>query len=344
MISEPLNPHGLAYAFRRHRDKPWTLPLFIKENMLDPLAAGVISFLVDGSRTMLIAGTRSAGKTSLLSSIMVEVMRRARMITIEDTLELPVAPLRSLGFNIQSMKVASAMTKGTAEVSADEGIRTTLRLGDSGLIVGEVRSTEARALYESMRIGALANIVAGTIHGDSPYGVFDRVTNDLDVPKTSFKATDIIIVANPIRSPDGIHRWRRVTQITEVRKHWEDDPLLENGFVDLMKYDPKEDKLLPTDDLINGESEILKSIAGNVKEWSSNWDAVWDNILLRAKIKETIVKYSDELNKPELLEAEFCILCNDEFHKVSDRIAEKIFFHWHEWLRRKLKKDKFNSE
>ena len=26
-------------------------------------------------------------------------------------------------------------------------------------------------------------------------------------------------------------------------KHWEDDPMLENGFVDLMKYDPKKDEL-----------------------------------------------------------------------------------------------------
>jgi hypothetical protein len=283
---------------------------------------------------------------------MVEVMRRTRLITIEDTLELPVPALRELGYNIQSMKVASAMTKGTAEVPADEGIRTTLRLGDSGLIIGEVRSTEARALYESMRIGALANIVAGTIHGDSPYGVFDRVVNDLEVPKTSFKATDVIIVANPVRSPDGIHRWRRVTQITEVRKHWENDPMLESGFVDLMKYDPKEDKLMPSDDLINGESEILKGIAGNVKEWAGNWDAVWDNILLRAKIKETLVSYSTKLNKPEILEADFVIDSNDEFHKISEKVAEntgfldskKIFFQWEEWLRRKLKRDKFNEE
>src|SRR3989338_2980108 len=322
VISSPLNPSGLAYAFRRHRDKPWTLALLIQKRMLDPLSAGIISFLIDGSRTLLIAGTRSAGKTSLLSAVMVEVMRRSRMITIEDTLELPVSQLRKLGYNIQSMKVASAMTKGTAEVPADEGIRTTLRMGDSGLIIGEVRSTEARALYESMRIGALANIVAGTIHGDSPYGVFDRVTNDLNVPKTSFKATDIIIVANPIRSPDGIHRWRRVTSITEVRKHWENDPLLENGFVDLMKYDPKEDKLLPTDDLLNGESEILKAIAGSVKEWAGNWDAVWDNILLRAKLKELLVQASKENEAPDLLEADFVVTANDEFHKISDEIKE----------------------
>ncbi len=348
-ITAPINPTGLAYALRRHRDKPWTLPLFIKQRMMTPLAAGILSFLVDGSRTMLVAGTRSAGKTSLLGSVMVELLRKGRIITIEDTLELPVEALRNLNYNIQSMKVASALTRGTTEVSADEGIRTTLRLGDSSLIVGEVRSTEARALYESMRIGALANVVAGTIHGDSPYGVFDRVVNDLEVPRTSFKATDIIIVANPIRSPDGLHRWRRVTEITEVRKHWETDPLTEGGFVDLMKYDPLTDQLEASSDLLNGDSEILKSIAGNVKEWAGNWDAVWDNILLRGKIKEALVNYSDKTGRVELLEANFVVLANEAFHKISDKVKEEagtldskhIFFEWESWLKTQLKKSAY---
>ncbi|MBI3034335.1 type II/IV secretion system ATPase subunit [Candidatus Woesearchaeota archaeon] len=346
VISPPLNPTGLAYAFRRHRDKPWTLPLFIKNSMISPLGAGLLSFLVDGSRTLLIAGTRSAGKTSLLGAVMTEIMRKYRLITIEDTLELPVSALRNLGYNIQSMKVASAMTRGTNEVPADEGIRTTLRLGDSGLIVGEVRSTEAKALYEAMRIGALANVVAGTIHGDSPYGVYDRVVNDLGVPKTSFKATDIIVVTNPIRSADGLHRVRRVTQITEVGKFWEQDPLLEKGFRDLMKYDTLTDSLEPTTDLLNGESDVLKSVAGSVKEWSRSWDSVWDNILLRTRLKETLVAYSRAYSIPELLEAESVIQANDEFHRISDSVMEeigyldneRIFFGWNEWLKSSIKK------
>jgi len=346
VISKPLNPTGIAYAFRRHRDKPWTLPLFVKANMIDSLGAGLLSFIIDGNRTLLVAGTRSAGKSSLLGAVMVEIMRKYRIITIEDTLELPVNALRGFNYNIQSMKVASSLSKGTSEVPAAEGIRTTLRLGDSALFVGEVRSTEAKALYEAMRVGALANVVAGTIHGDSPYGVYDRVVNDLEVPKTSFKATDIIIVANPIRSADGLHRWRRVTQITEVRKGWEDDPLRERGFVDLMKYNSKKDKLEPTEDLLNGDSEVLKAIAGNVKDWAGNWDFVWENILLRASIKEEIVKMSDKEGDPDILEADFVIKSNDMFHKISDKVksdkgtldTKRILFKWKEWMKTEIKR------
>ncbi len=346
-ITNPLNPTGLAYAIRRHRDKPWTLPLFIKYKMLNPLAAGIISFLIDGNRTILVAGTRSSGKTSLLGSLMVEIMRKGRVISIEDTLELPINTLKNLGYNIQSMKVAGALSLGgTTEVSASDGIRSTLRLGDSSLIIGEVRSEEAKALYEAMRVGALANVVAGTIHGDSPYGVFDRVVNDLKVPKTSFKATDLILVANPRTSPSGLQKWKRLVQITEVRKHWDEDPLKEKGFTDLMKYDPKTDQLVPTDDLLHGDSDVIKSIASNVKEWAGNWEAVWDNIQLRAKIKETICDYAKKLKDDSILEADFVVLSNDEFHKISEDVKEEvgeidnkmIFDKWESWLKKTLKK------
>ncbi|MBU4501522.1 MAG: type II/IV secretion system ATPase subunit, partial [Nanoarchaeota archaeon] len=345
IIQKPLNPFGLGYALRRHRDKPWTLPLFVKNRMISPLGAGLMSFLIDGARTLLIAGTRSSGKTSMLGAHLVEIMRKSRIITVEDTLELPTEALRKLGYNIQPMKVRSALTSGGTEVPADEGIRTSLRMGDSSLIVGEIRSTEAFALYEAMRIGALANVVAGTIHGDSPYGVYDRVVNDLKVPATSFKATDIIMICNPLKSPDGLKKWKRTMSITEVRKHWTEDPLKEAGFVDLMKYNSKTDLLEPTDDLINGESEILKGIAGNIKEWAGDWDAVWDNVTLRAKIKETLVKYSEKTKDPEMLEAPFVINSNDQFHRALAAVKEEvgamdskqIFFEWDEWVKKKIR-------
>ena len=205
---------------------------------------------------------------------------------------------------------------------------------------------EARALYEAMRVGALANVVAGTIHGDSPYGVFDRVVNDLGVPRTSFKATDLIVVANPVRSPDGMHRFRRVTQITEVRKEWEEDPLREGGFVDLFKYDPKLDVLVPTNDLLRGDSEVIKGVAGSVKEWAGNWDAVWSNINMRAKVKDTLVKTASKINNFDFLEAPFYVRSNDELHRISEQVREetgaldneRIFFEWNEWLNRAVKK------
>lgn len=345
-IQRPLSPYGVAYALRRHRDEPWTLPLFINNKMINSFTAGLLSFMIDGSRTLLIAGTRSSGKTSVLGSLMLEIIPKIRTIVIEDTLELPVEALRRIGYNIQRMKVRSALLETTTEVEASEGIRTSLRLGDSALIVGEVRSLEAKALYEAMRVGALANVVAGTIHGASPYGVFDRVVNDLEVPVTSFKATDLVLVANPIKTPDALHELKRVVQLTEVRKHWTKDPLDEKGFVDLLKYNVEKDELEPTDDLMNGDSEIIKAVAGNVRGWAGNWDAVFDNIILRGKIKQEVVDVARKLKMPELMESKFNSLSNDVFHRISDEItrevglpvSERVFPEWRNWLQKQAKK------
>jgi type IV secretory pathway ATPase VirB11/archaellum biosynthesis ATPase len=339
-IQRPLSPGGIAYAIRRPRDEPWTLPLFVQNKMLNSFSAGLLSFLIDGSRTLLIAGTRGSGKTSLLGSLLFEIMPKYRVLVIEDTLELPVDSMRKLGYNIQRMKVRSALIESTTEIEAAEGIRASLRLGDSALIVGEVRSTEARALYEAMRVGALANVVAGTIHGASPYGVFDRLVNDLNVPVTSFKATDLVIVANPIKTPDGLHSRKRVVQVSEVRKHWTKDPLEEKGFVDLLTYNVDTDELEPSEALINGESEVIKDVASQVKGWAGNWDAIYDNILLRGQIIQELVNTAHKHNKPKLLEAPFVLLSNNVFHLICDRVTKErgvpvsseVLPAWKKWL------------
>ena len=345
-LTAPLSPTGLAFSFRRHRDFPWTLPLYTQPKIryMNALAAGLISFLIDNNAAILVAGTRSSGKTSLLGSFLTEIMRRARILTIEDTFELPTESIRKLGYNIEPLKVASALSAPGSEVDPSIGIRSTLRLGDSAIFVGEVRSKEAIALFEAMRVGAAANVVAGTIHADSPYGVFDRVVNDIGVPRTSFKAIDIIIVANPVIS--GLKKYKRILRVTEVRKEWEDDPLRENGFVDLMVYNPVTDQLEITDELRNGNSDVLKRMAGRVKEFAGDWDAVWNNILLRANCKQAIVDAFSETGDANILEAEFVVKANDMFRLISDKVktktgkidTDKIFFEFKEWLRKEAKK------
>lgn len=262
-------------------------------------------------------------------------------ILAHNTLELPVEQLRDLSYNIERLKSRSVITHVETELPAEEALRTALRLGDSSLIVGEVRSKEALALYEAMRIGALSNVVAGTIHGESAYGVFDRVVNDLGVPRTSFKATDVIIIANMLRSPDGLRAFRRVVEMTEVRKHWQRDPMNERGFVNLLEYSAKDDVLKPTKTLLMGESQVLNDIASRVRDWKGSWENVWSNINLRAKILETLTSYGEK--KPQLLEAPTVIESNSIFHLISSAVKEElgnlepsvIYERWHEWMKSK---------
>ena len=53
-----------------------------------------------------------------------------------------------------------------------------------------------------------------------------------------------------------------------------------------------------------------------------------------------------KVKNPDLLEAPFYIRANDEFHLISDAVREevgsldsnRIFFEWHEWLKRAVKR------
>ncbi|RLG14529.1 MAG: hypothetical protein DRN66_01835 [Candidatus Nanohalarchaeota archaeon] len=351
-VAKNLSPQGFAFSIRRHREKPWTFPLLVHYKSFNCLAAGLLSFIIDGARTILFAGTRSAGKSSILGAAITTLLKRYRLITVEDTLELPLEALRDFGYNIVSLKSRSVITHIESELPTEEAIRTALRLGDSCLIIGEVRSKEALALYESMRIGALANLVAGTIHGESPYGVFDRVVNDLDVPPTSFKATDIIVIMNRLKSADGLHTYRRMMEITEVLKDWTDDPHREKGFVQLMVYNSKTDQIEPTETLLNGESFVLNEIANRVSDFKNNWDLVWNNIKLREKIMQTMVDYSHKINNLNVIEAEFWIEANSRFHVFQEEVknevgsldSDKIFDKWNTWFNEAKKKFKDKNE
>ena len=89
-----------------------------------------------------------------------------------------------------------------------------------------------------------------------------------------------------------------------------------------------------------------RSIAGQVKGWAGNWDAVYDNIILRGKIKQEIVETARKLKMPELMEAKFNSLTNDAFHRISDEItkeiglpeSERVFPEWRTWVLKEAKK------
>ncbi len=317
IIGPPLSPDGTAFAFRLHKITPWTLPQFIDADFLTPLAAGLISFFVDMQATMLITGSRGSGKTSLLSSCLLEIPQNTRIIIQEDTLELPVPYMKKVGFNVQRLKTRSpiSVSKTETEVAPEEALRTALRLGDSAFVLGEIRSTEAKVLYEAMRIGAAGNIVIGTVHGDSAYSVWDRVVNDLGVPNTSFKATDIVIVARPIRFAGSLKRNRRVVQITEVKKHWSEDPEREGALLDLMLYDARKDNLELMEDNLK-ESELFEKIS---KTSGLTMKQIWADIRMRAESKAFLVKIKNQYKIPKLLEAENTTVCKNKLILLKEK-------------------------
>lgn len=338
-IKEPLSPDGLAFAIRRHKSTPWTLPLFVQNDFLSPEAAGLLSLIVDSQASILVTGSRGAGKTSLLGALMLEILPKYRILCLEDTAELPIEELRSLGYKAQRLQVRSPISRSEIEMDTEKALRAALRLGESVLVVGEVRGPETKSLYEAMRVGAAGNSVMGTIHGSSTEDVFERVVYDLGIPASSFKATDVIVVASPIREKGSIDRVRRLVQISEVGRDWEENPIAEDGFTDLMNYDAEEDKLKISTAVEKGESSLLNSIAEN---WAMSEEEVIKNLEVRSEIQKTLAEQCSSKGS-ELLEAENVLKSNLVFHRLLESELgsgnvdyDELYLRWEEELREEI--------
>ncbi len=327
VIGRPLSPSGTAIAFRRHSTTPWTLPKLIAVDSLSPLAAGLLSFLVDGQSTILVAGGRGAGKTSILGALLQEFPRSQRVLTIEDTLELPVRQMQALGYKVQAMRVQSSLgTEG--EMTADEALRLALRLGDSALVLGEVRGQEARTLYEAMRAGNAGSSVLGTIHGTSARAVFDRVVHDMGISAEAFRATDVVVVAGT-RRPGGSHRQlRRTVEISEVDKA----SRRPGRFQDLMVYDNA------TDCLTDEGLRLSQRISAIAESWGLTLAQAMSNIRARARMRETMVRTSVDRHRPDLLEPEWVAEANNAFWSLvedmerdGDRDFDRLAEAWEDW-------------
>jgi len=231
-IGPPLSPDGVAIALRRHSTEPWTLPRLVRSGMLTAQAAGFLALAVDGQRTLLVAGPRGSGKTALLGALMAELPRAQRTLTIEDTLELPVPALQRAGYAVQRLAIRGGIG-GLGELSAEEALRVSLRLGESAVVLGEVRGREAQVLYEGMRTGSASAAVMGTIHGATAQAVLDRVVHDLGVPPEAFAATELIVQLAGRREQGRLEQARRLSSIEEV--FVDDEGLV--GFVPLFAWD-----------------------------------------------------------------------------------------------------------
>ncbi|WP_144924882.1 ATPase, T2SS/T4P/T4SS family [Halorubrum salsamenti] len=243
---------GLSFTFRRGDPDAWTLARLVDVETITPAAAGLLSVAVERGVTGLVAGGRGAGKTTALGSLLWELPAETRSILIEDTPELPAEAVTAAGRDVQRLRVG-----GGAEPSPSEAVRTALRLGGGAIVVGEVRGEEAAALYEAMRVGAAGEAVLGTIHGEDPAAVRERVVSDLGVSPSSFAATDLIVLLDD----------HRVETIAEVVGH---DG--ESSFEPL--FERTGTGLVPTGRIDRGESRLVESLAETGEPYAAVRDAV----------------------------------------------------------------------
>jgi pilus assembly protein CpaF len=143
VVARPLAIDGPLLSIRRFAPRPLPLDAFGPDGLVELLAT-----LVKERRSILVVGATSAGKTSLLNSLSLEIDEGERLVTIEDTAELRLA-----GSHVVRLESRPPNSEGVGAVSLRQLVITALRMRPDRLIVGEVRGAEAFDLLLALTAG-----------------------------------------------------------------------------------------------------------------------------------------------------------------------------------------------
>lgn len=123
-------------------------------------------FAIENGRSILITGGAASGKTSTLNALGFFIPPNAKIVSIEDT--------RELSF-FQKNWVPNLTRGGARPIEMFELIQKALRQRPDYLVVGEVRGTEASALFQGMSMGHKGFT---TMHADSIQSLVNRLKGD----------------------------------------------------------------------------------------------------------------------------------------------------------------------
>jgi pilus assembly protein CpaF len=149
---------------------------FISENQKN-----ILLNAVQQKKSILVAGSTGCGKTSFLTALMKSLNSTERILVLEDSPELPVP--NSLSSKLLCRTDRFGFREG-ASWSLEDLVFESLRMRPDRLIIGECRSTEARAIAQALLTGHRG--LWTSIHAGSTQEALERFSDLalLEVNKT----------------------------------------------------------------------------------------------------------------------------------------------------------------
>jgi pilus assembly protein CpaF len=166
IVAPPVVEYGPCITIRRF-PKRFQIDNFIANGMMDRRMAHFLEACVIGKQNILISGGTGTGKTSLLNSLLLLVPPHERVITIEDSAEIPVV----LPNQVKMMTRDSILPE--ERITANHLVANALRMRPDRIIVGECRGSEALDMIQAMNTGHQGSMT--TIHANSARDALSRL-------------------------------------------------------------------------------------------------------------------------------------------------------------------------
>lgn len=173
---------------------------------------------VRARRNIIVAGGTGSGKTTLLRSLMNEIPRHERIVTIEDAYELGIDRFRDLHPDFDSLQSRPPNVEGHGEIPLSDLTRMALRMDPDRVIVGEVRGAEAFPMLLAMSQGNNGSMC--TLHADSTRSVFPKLAAYVSMASTGLPVDVVnLVIAHAVHVVvhiEVVDGHRRISSIREV--------------------------------------------------------------------------------------------------------------------------------
>jgi pilus assembly protein CpaF len=226
IAAPPITEFGPCITIRRF-PRRYSIENFVANHTLDSRMAHFLSACVEGKQNILISGGSGTGKTTFLNALIALIPPHERVITIEDTAEIPLI----LPNQVKMMTKPKSL--GGEAVVARDLVLNALRMRPDRIIVGECRGPEALDMIQAMNSGHQGSMT--TLHANTPRDALFRLetlmlASGIEMPLPAIRrqiasAVQLVIQLKRFRSGN-----RKVISIQEVTGTEQDTLLLQEVF------------------------------------------------------------------------------------------------------------------
>jgi len=208
LIPPVVNPQPML-TIRKFTSRGFTIDNLIERKTLTETQAEALTDYVKRGDNLLISGATSSGKTTLANVLASFIPDSDRILILEDVAELHIRKPHVISAEAQ-------LDTHNSQIGFADLLKAALRHRPDRIIVGEIRSAEARVFLDALNTGHRGSLT--TIHANSARDALRRLAQLAmrgsgggvplhDVEEECERSIDVIV---QVINEDG---WRHVTEI-----------------------------------------------------------------------------------------------------------------------------------
>lgn len=166
-------PDGPNFSIRRHPEKLWTPDALVGRGVASEEIMSYIGNLIYKGASLAVVGGTSSGKTTMLNALTGFYKPKARILTLEDNIEMKPNPKKFLAAAMECRQAAIDKPDDRG-ITMRDLVKSSLQLRPDVLIVGEVTDDAAFDLCQALNTGHAG---ASTIHANSAEEAIPRIAS-----------------------------------------------------------------------------------------------------------------------------------------------------------------------